>query len=584
MNHLQRQLETIASFPTGTTSAGYPYLSKDAWRLLRDEVPILFRYGGEVLALAKELAAQTSTKPLQVEEAMAVVKQVVFTAAITAPPDLWLLRNVLSAFAILGLGQRLLAGEALVPSRTCVAGKPLDSQVLATHLEFLQGRGYVEKYDDGFRIAGHPKVQQVFSQASPRPRGLPASTVAWWTKVFRNQSLAPAEQALLEQMGCDIPTRKHALQNHWIASPEEVELGFRLLPVVLGLRAAEKTEELKKGVALQSGQWSTQYPQLEQAAGSILQAAGWVTKEDGGLRVTELGARGFERGPGPFGIIETYHAYLDQGVALLQQGTADVWVERGNNVGASQDANRRAFERANDALDQFCRDTGFQYRVFVEHAVGRGEATRIRFQRSGDQNICYFGADLEDAAIDAAQQEQARGVLPPNMQFVRHADIGCPEILADALEQAGVSKEASVMMVGNGFHEVRKQDFESMTAVFRGYQEMGMVLLFTEENALSMEDLRNTAWNTYHAGFKFVHDLSGQVLRPGVARSPYRSGHLMRAAWEECAQAAGYVRADTYCSRTRTIYPYPTKDGHNPAVSRNHFFVPQQLAKKLGLA
>mgnify|MGYP006865041711 CR=1 FL=1 len=174
-------------------------------------------------------------------------------------------------------------------------------------------------------------------------------------------------------------------------------------------------------------------------------------------------------------------------------------------------------------------------------------------------------------------------MLPANLAFVRRADIGAPQVLADALQEAEVTGKPSVMMVGNGFHEVRDQDLESMTKVLRGYERLGMVLLFTEENALSVEDLRNTAWNTYHAGFKYVHELSGQILRPGVTRSPYRSGHLMRASWEECAVAAGYVRADQYCSRTRTIYPYPTRDGHNPAVSRNHFFVPRELADRLGL-
>ena len=580
---LTTRLKALAALPTGTTSAGYPYLSKAAWRTLRDEVPLLFSAGARALEAAARLQADAEALPKDEgqtqKQAMRVVRQVVNTAAITAPPDLWLMRNLLGAFASLGLQKRLLEGAALVPEACEVDGQALDPDVLATDLGFFHARGLVELYDDGYRIAGHPTVRAVWEAATPLPEGLPASTTRWWRDLFSGVSADPQRAARLRALGEDLHPCLEETRTHWIATPEEVELGFRLLPVVLGLRATEKTSEFGEGTRISTADWPHADEGAVAAGLRILEAAGWIAslereKENPVYAVTPLGARGFSRGPGPFGIIETYQAYLDRSVDLLLQGTADVWVERGENVGASQDANSRAFHSANDALDRYCAETGFTYDVFVEHAVGRGEATRIRFERSGEDVIRYFGADLEDAAIDEAKREQERGVLPSNMQFVRRADIGRPEILKAAFEEAGIEPKGAVMIVGNGFHEVRDQDFQSMTEVFRGYREMGMVLLFTEENALSVEDLRNTAWNTYHAGFKYVHDLSGQVLRPGVARTPHRSGHLMRAAWEECAEAAGYVRADQYCSRTRTIYPYPTKDGHNPAVSRNHFFVP----------
>ncbi|MFK5955651.1 MAG: hypothetical protein QM477_04305 [Planctomycetota bacterium] len=563
-------------------------MSKASWQILRNEVPLLFAFGGEALLasteLEKESLSLSAKEQVQFANAMQVVRQVTLTAAITAPPDLWLLRNVLAAFATLGLHRRLVRGDALFPETCAVDGVLLNATVLRTNLEFLQARGFVDAYDEGYRIAGHPRAHEVFEAATPLPQGLPSSTARWWRDLFFADDVPAERLALLVQLGMDIPQRKYAFQNHWIATPEEIELGFRLLPVVLGLRATGQSVTLKEGVPLEAGCWKSKSLEAEVAALNILHAAGWVDEQSEKVfTVTKLGARGFSRGPGPFGIIETYQAYLDQGVQLLQKGTADVWVERGENVGASQDANRRGFINSNDALDRFCEATHFEYKVFVEHAVGRGEATRIRFERSGDTEMRYFGADLEDAAIDEAQREQQRGVLPANMQFVRRADIGCPEILKQALDQAGAETKGAVMMVGNGFHEVRDQDFDSMTAVLRGYENMGMVLLFTEENALSVEDLRNTAWNTYHSGFKYVHDLSGQVLRPGVARTAHRSGHLMRASWEECALAAGYVRADEFCSRTRTIYPYPTQDGHNPSVSRNHFFIPGALAEELGL-
>ena len=132
------------------------------------------------------------------------------------------------------------------------------------------------------------------------------------------------------------------------------------------------------------------------------------------------------------------------------------------------------------------------------------------------------------------------------------------------------------MMVGNGFHEVRASSDAHMIRVFEGYAKAGILLLFTEESALSLDDLLSTAWNTYHAGFKYVHERSGQGLRPAQpARSRIEDLPL---SWTECAEAAGYRRLDRWCSRSRTIYPHPTADGRNPSISENHFFLPPLLS------
>ncbi len=139
------------------------------------------------------------------------------------------------------------------------------------------------------------------------------------------------------------------------------------------------------------------------------------------------------------------------------------------------------------------------------------------------------------------------------------------------------------MVVGNGFHEVRAQSDEEMVEVFRGYRAAGIVLVFTEESALSVDDLLQTAWNTYHAGFKYLHEKSGQGLRPAFARPPQQHGPSLPLSWNECATRAGYVRVHGVCKRSRTIYPYPPKRGVNPAIRVNHFFVPGAIAKELGL-
>lgn len=576
-------LQELIKLPTGLTSAGFPFLPREGWLLLRDRIPHLFGHGQNLLDAVDALEQQEPDE--NARRALQVVRQVVFTAAIAAPPDLWLLRLVLGSHASLGLTQRLLLGEAIEPGVSKAEGKVLDAVRLHSDLEFLRARGLVEAYGEQFRIAGHPRVRRLFQEVQPLPAGMPPSPTALWRRVFLREDLGEVAMHRLEELGVDLPVQTQEPQDHWVPTLEDVRLGWRMLPVVLALRSLGRTQNLEAGKVLPVG-WTGAHATLEQAAEGILRAAYWITassRDSLRPKVTTLGARGFARGPGPFGIIETYAPYFAHARERLLCIESSAWVERSGNVAASQDANSRSFASANDALDRFCEETGFRYSLFIEHAVGRGEATRIRMQRSGTEGIQYVGADLEDAAIDAALEQQEQGHLPTNMIFVRKADIGDSRILASALAEAGIDSQGGVMMVGNGFHEVRGQDRERMTRVFQGYADMGLVLLFTEENALSVQDLRTTAWNTYHAGFKYVHELSGQVLRPGTPRGPERSGHLMRASWEQCAAEGGYVRAETFTTRTRTIYPYPTRDGHNPAVSRNHFFVPRPLAQKLGL-
>ncbi len=421
--------------------------------------------------------------------------------------------------------------------------------------------------------------QETSSLALDRfPARIPANLTSLWRRLFTGLVLSNEELELLLDLGKAARRRIDTAQNHWIPDRDELGLGFRLLPIVLGLRASGRTSALVESAATRPEEWSRPHPVVAASALEVLTASGWMRRDGESYKVTASGARGFAKGPGPFGIIETYHPYMQRAREILLHGTSSAHVSRGENVGASQDANRATFEQANDALDRFCQDTGFQYQVFIEHAIGRGEATRQRFARSGGA-LHYVGADLEDAAIDAAMEEQRRGALPASMMFVRQADIGRPEVLTAALSSAGLSSDGAVMLVGNGFHEVRGQSDESMVEVFRAYHRAGFLLLFTEESALSIDDLRATAWNTYHAGFKYVHDKSGQALRPAEPLPrPARLGRPMLAPWSECARHAGYVRADAYCTRTRTVYPYRPKGGFNPSISVNHFFVPSRLA------
>lgn len=557
---LERELAAVLAQPTGRTRGGWPYLQRHAWVRFRDWVPHHLDEGARALAALDRLTARLDeARPSEVEresvgDAARVIRQVVLTAQITAPPDLWLLRHVLGSLRRTGVLDRWERGE-VVPA----------TPSLEPELQLLLSRGYLVRAGDGFRRAESPTARRVLAM-QPLP-DRPADLSWRWAEAFAGER---RHDALLTALAEDLPPIPARCAPTWIATPEDIELGYRLVPLVLGLRAADRA-----AAVLEAGRAALDGP-VGRAATAILRRAAAVGDA---ADVTSTGHRLLERGPGPFGIIEAYHPYLAKLDRILTEGSASVHVARSANVAASQDANRRTFAKANDALDAFCEATGFRYDVFVEHAVGRGEAIRQRWERSGDA-LAYVGADLEPAAIEAAREEQRRGRLPPHVRFVSGADIGQPEALVRWMQEQGLSTEGAVMLVGNGMHEVRNQTDERMVEVFRGYERAGFVLLFTEESALATDDLLNTAWNTYHAGFRYVHHRSGQGLRPAQPTPPSRLGASLPTSWTECAQAAGYVRADPFCSRSRTIYPYTPANGVNPSISVNHFFVPARIAAR----
>lgn len=575
---IARELVWVLSRPTGTTSAGFPYLQPGAWRRFRDWVPHILADGPRTLD-ATDLVLGAADADLSA--AAGVVRQVVRTAAICAPPDLWLMRHVVGQLARAGLAARLLAGE------TVDADAAACPEELEVDLRFLLARDVLVRVESGgahagYRIGLHGHARDVLA-LPPVADGVPASPSEAWAELFRGSAGDGPATAVASSLAPPLPADRRE-PGVWSPTAREIEIGARLVPLVIGMTAAARMEELL-GAARRGPLAATQlcpaHPAFGDAALAILAAAGVV---DAGGRPTAVGVRVLERAPGPFGIIEAYRTYLDALPRIWKHGRGSVHVERGANVAASQAANAKTFSEANDALDRFCRDTGFRFRVFVEHALGRGEATRQRWARSRDHDLRYVGADLEDAAIAAARAEHAAGRLPPGMVFVDKADIGDPARLLDAIRASGEATEGAVMIVGNGFHEVRGQTDARMTAVFEGYERAGVVLLFTEESALAIDDLVETAWNTYHAGFRYVHERSGQGLRGATPRPPLPLEGERPASWTECAERAGYVRLERYCRRGRTVYPYPPPGGYNPAISVSHFFAPRRIAAALGLA
>jgi len=565
-----RQLLCIVTGKTATSSAGYPYLCQESFELFLAEVPHLFRDGLELLDWLEELERRLEDRDDLLSEevdslarACKVIRTMVFTAAVTAPPDLWLLRHVLAVHRDLGVLAELDRDRPEEGDRLA-ARLDLDPRQLRMDLPFLHSRGYLAADGEAFRLdPGEPG--RVPGRLVLLPEAWRQDMVSEFRAWFAGGKSGSKQAAFLEEWlpVPDLP----GTPGGWIAGAREIETGFRLLPLILALRACGLAGEAARGRALD-------IPRLLPGMTALLDEAGILRRG----RVTALGERVFRRGPGPFGIIASYHPFLENLPELLRAGGTRPRVGRAANVAASQDANRRTFGAANDALDAFCRKYGFHYRVFLEHAVGRGEATRQRWKRENGNELLYFGADLEDAAIAAAEEEKRKGLLPANMEFFGGADIGRPEKVIAPLRARGVETRNAVMMVGNGFHEIRDQTNERMVAVFRAYREAGFLLIFTEESALTDEQLLQTGWNTYHAGFRYVHELSGQGLRP--AEEGHQAGDHW--SWRRCAREAGYVELEEFSHRTRTIFPYTRSRRGNPSISVTRFCIPRELAGRLG--
>src|SRR5262249_35014086 len=151
------------------------------------------------------------------------------TAAVTAPPDLWLMRQILARHAKTGLLSRLQSGSHVVVD-------PSADPSLRFDLQFLSTRGILcYANQNGTRF-----YYKSFS--CPYPLG----------PDFRLPSKFQTDitDILCQGFGGDLPENKEALigewlelpfvsqeTSGWIASQSDLEIGYRLLPVILGLHA-----------------------------------------------------------------------------------------------------------------------------------------------------------------------------------------------------------------------------------------------------------------------------------------------------------------------------------------------------------
>jgi len=572
VSHPQGQvLAAIIFGDTGTSSAGFPVISSQSFQLFLEQVPHLFETGATLLDWLYKIEETLKTEntladpgKASAERAITVLKTVVQTAAITAPGDLWLMGHVLSSWTHAGLCQKLARDEPLHLMRLA-SSDGLNLAQLRMDAHLLAARGVLSKSSgpDAYVLAATAEARGLVKQLAPLAPSWPCDWVAELRLAIAGKSSRTQASRLHKFLSLH---EDYLPSTSWRPGPYEVMIGHRLLPIMLAYHQRGIPFDPTKGLPL---------PGLDLPLGQylrpVLRAAGIIKSND---LLSLLGERVLTRGVGPFGIIHAYHPYFSShGTRLSGNPSSQAWVVRADNIAASQDANSRTFTMINDALDRFVSREGFKITTFIEHAVGEGEALRQRYERSSEAGICFVGADLENAAIDRARERQSQGILPPSAQFIRQADIGKPAYLVARLEELGVVTKGAVMVVGNGFHEVRQQTNEGMIQIFRDYNQAGILLIFAEESALADQDLINTAWNTYNAGFRYVHEISGQGLRPAYDFDD----ETERFSWRHCAEAGGYWVHPGYTTHTRRIYPFTRVGAANPAISTNYFCIPQYL-------
>ena len=98
-------LTKILMAPSSVGKAGFPVIEEDSFQHFLDRVPHLLRDGQRLVETFERLEKKLNESDeisgeLQenILRSIEVLKRVTLTSGVTAPPDLWLLRQVLSTF------------------------------------------------------------------------------------------------------------------------------------------------------------------------------------------------------------------------------------------------------------------------------------------------------------------------------------------------------------------------------------------------------------------------------------------------------------------------------------------------------
>lgn len=183
---------------TSLSSSGFPYISERSFRLFLNHIPHLFADGNSLLTwLAKAEKPAEKTKEFSQTEresflrSLQVLRTVIYSAAVCAPPDLWILRHVLSVHSQLGITRLISTGSEINPDE--LAGKlNLDPKHLSWDFSLLHSRGYLQPTRKGYVIADLKQAVDISCMATG----------------------AASSQIRMENYGCCIPGLCISKRNH----------------------------------------------------------------------------------------------------------------------------------------------------------------------------------------------------------------------------------------------------------------------------------------------------------------------------------------------------------------------------------
>lgn len=555
-------LAQILSDTSPKDKDGFPQITTERFEKYRDQVPHIFKEGMGVLEWLHEATGvirKSALKQSRIDSILAAIDAIrtqVYSAAVTAPPNLWLARHILSTHKKLGIVDHLLSGKELIVEDFS-RKNGLDPQQLFFDLEFLHQLGYIAQtpcgYTRHFPHSSHYEAHHVLEDLSVLPDFAQKDMVKSLIDAFDASAVDPR---ILQWLNFTSPCQE---VKTWVADTHHMEIAYRIVPVVLALKSSKKINGLKTGA---EGVLKTLPFDLQKAILRLLESAGFIS--DG--KLTELGARAFERGPGVYGIIEAYYPYLNHHEKLLKNSGERPHVERGRNIVASQAANTKSFE---DAVALVKKAGAHKFKFVTEHACGMANGLKTWIKNIGVEGFRFLAADYEYKSVQAAQAEVTKKRLPPET-FVGQADISKPEQFIEHLRSQGYDPDTdrAVMIVGNGFHEVRGDNDTHIMTILETYRKMNISIVFSEESALSSEQILRAAWSTYHACFLWCHNTSGQRIR-----APWAYADSMpRLSWKEVFEAAGYRIIST--KGTRRTIPCDLPPERNPNISVTFFCVP----------
>jgi len=215
----------------------------------------------------------------------------------------------------------------------------------AHDLSFLYSRGYLEDDETGFRLSAKAIPKTVYQGALRLPEVTVIDYFSRVAEVLECKVRRPSRQHIFE---ASVPPQPQGPHGSWVANLFQVEIGFRLVPVTLSLATHCNLRDLYRESSIREI-----VPNIPYELENLLLNAGMISKLG---HVTQFGERVFQRGTGPFGIIYSYRPYLNQLTNRLQGKPTAATICRDENVLASQRANRKWLQAANDCLDFFANN------------------------------------------------------------------------------------------------------------------------------------------------------------------------------------------------------------------------------------